>query len=604
MTERFDLVPPALAVKAMRDNGYQNTATAIAELIDNSLQAGATHVELLCKETRTFVAQRERLTIQQLAVLDNGKGMNPATLRMALQFGNGTRLDDRTGIGRFGMGLPSASISQCKRVEVWSWTEGPESSYYTYIDLDEVASGAITEVPAPVARTLKTEWTTVADSIGPTGTLVVWSDLDRCMWKTGTTIINRSEFLIGRMYRAYINSGRATIRMVVFDDPKAPRTDSLAVANDPGYLMANTSTPAPFDATSMFEEDGDLWEESFVVPFKGSNHTVIVRYSIASSSARNRPDGKDAGKVNYGKHAARNVGVSLMRAERELQLDQSLVNSYDPRERWWGVEVDFPPALDEVFGVTNNKQSARNFTTVALNFEDLLSEDGLTEQATRQRMEEDGDPAAALVEIIGAIRRRLRDMRSRIDIQRRNSRQGLQKSRYASDSAEIVATTATKERQEEGREGLSDKDEQLDDQTRIDQITDELIEEEGLSADEARAIAKDLIESHSKYLFTTFVGEGSSFFSVKQRAGEILIRLNQDHPAYENLIEVLEEIPEDDTNPDELKERLQRARRGIKLLLMAWARYEDETQNGADRQRLQEARQDWGTVARKFLENN
>lgn len=604
MTERFDLVPPALAVKAMRDNGYQNTATAIAELIDNSLQAGATHVELLCKETRTFVAQRERLTIQQLAVLDNGKGMNPATLRMALQFGNGTRLDDRTGIGRFGMGLPSASISQCKRVEVWSWTEGPESSYYTYIDLDEVASGAITEVPAPVARTLPTEWTTVADSIGPTGTLVVWSDLDRCMWKTGTTIINRSEFLIGRMYRAYINSGRATIRMVVFDDPKAPRIDSLAVANDPGYLMANTSTPAPFDATSMFEEDGDLWEESFVVPFKGSNHTVIVRYSIASSSARNRPDGKDAGKVNYGKHAARNVGVSLMRAERELQLDQSLVNSYDPRERWWGVEVDFPPALDEVFGVTNNKQSARNFTTVALNFEDLLSEDGLTEQATRQRMEEDGDPAAALVEIIGAIRRRLRDMRSRIDIQRRNSRQGLQKSRYASDSAEIVATTATKERQEEGREGLSDKDEQLDDQTRIDQITDELIEEEGLSADEARAIAKDLIESHSKYLFTTFVGEGSSFFSVKQRAGEILIRLNQDHPAYENLIEVLEEIPEDDTNPDELKERLQRARRGIKLLLMAWARYEDETQNGADRQRLQEARQDWGTVARKFLENN
>src|SRR5262245_22454611 len=96
-----------------------------------------------------------------------------------------------------------------------------------------------------------------------------------------------------------------------------------------------------------------------------------------------------------------------------------------------------------------------------------------------------------------------------------------------------------------------------------------VVVEEGLNEDEARAIAEDLIESHSKYLFTTFVGEGSSFFSVKQRAGEILIRLNKDHPAYENLIEVLEEIPEDNTEPDELIERLRRARRGLKLLLMA-----------------------------------
>ena len=604
MTGRFDLVPPALAVKAKRDSGYQNTAYAVAELIDNSLQAGATHVELLCKETRTFVAQRERWTIQHVAVLDNGSGMNASTLRMALQFGNGTRLDDRSGIGRFGMGLPSASISQCTKVEVWSWTDGAESALYTYIDLGEVASGSMTEVPTPEARRLPAEWTTAAESIGRTGTLVVWSDLDRCMWKNGTTIIKRSEFVIGRMYRAYINSGRATIRMVAFDDPKAPRIDTLAVANDPGYLMAGTSTPAPFDDEPMFEKDGDLWLETFTVPYNGSDHTVTVRYSIASSAARNRSDGKDAGKTDYGKHAARNVGVSLMRADRELQLDQSLVIAYDPRERWWGVEVDFPPALDEVFGVTNNKQSARNFTTVALHFDDLLNEDGLTEQATRQRMEEDGDPAAPLVEIIGAIQRRLRDIRDRIKIQRANARGNRKKSRYGSDSAEIVATTATKERQEEGREGLSDKDEKLDDQTRIDEITNELVEEEGLSEDEARAIAEDLIESQSKYLFTTFVGEGSSFFSVKQRAGEILIRLNKDHPAYENLIEVLEDIPEDDTDPDELMERLRRARRGLKLLLMAWARYEDETQNKADRQRLQESRQDWGTVARKFLENN
>ena len=54
MTEtlkEFDIVPTSLAVKAMRDNGYKNAAYAIAELMDNSIQAGATTVQLLCAET-------------------------------------------------------------------------------------------------------------------------------------------------------------------------------------------------------------------------------------------------------------------------------------------------------------------------------------------------------------------------------------------------------------------------------------------------------------------------------------------------------------------------------------------------------------------------
>jgi len=602
MTDRYDLVPAALAVKAMRDNGYQNTAYAIAELIDNSLQAGADEVELLCKESRGRVAQRDRWTIEEVAVLDNGSGMDKSTLRMALQFGNGTRLEDRTGIGRFGMGLPSASISQCRSVDVWSWTNGPKSALHTSINLQDIESGAITEVPEPKRLALPDIWVTAAQNVGESGTLVVWSDLDRCMWKNGTTIINRSEFVIGRMYRAYIAAGKAKIRMVAFADPKSPRLEKLAVANDPGYLMGNTSTPTPFDQDPMFEQDGDRWEEKFDVDVDGATHTVVVRFSLARSEARNRPDGKDAGQTEYGRHAARNVGVSLMRAERELALDQSLVIAYDPRERWWGVEVDFPPALDEVFGVTNNKQTARNFTTVALHFDDLLTEDGQTEQETRKRMEEEGDPAAPLIEIIGAIQRRLRDLRGRIKVQRANTR-GARKTRYDSTSAEVRATTATKERQQEGRSGSSDEDEKLDTETRIEELTTELVEEEGLDEEEARQIAEDAIEN-SKFLFTTFTGEGSSFFSVKQRAGEILIRLNKDHPAYENLIEVLEEVPDDSIDGEDLRDRLLRARRGLKLLLMAWARYEDETQNAADRRRLQDARNDWGTVALKFLENN
>src|SRR5579863_9510461 len=102
----FSIVPVHLAVRAMRDNGYKNAAYAIAELMDNSIQAGARHVELLCAEVVVQNSQRDRRRINQIAVLDDASGMDATTLRMALQFGNGTRLDDahRNGIGRFGMG--------------------------------------------------------------------------------------------------------------------------------------------------------------------------------------------------------------------------------------------------------------------------------------------------------------------------------------------------------------------------------------------------------------------------------------------------------------------------------------------------------------------
>ena len=155
---RFDIVPTALAVNAMRDNGYKNAAYAIAELFDNSIQAGAGSVELLCVEAEEQLRQRRVRRIRQIAVLDNGIGMDSDVLRQALQFGNGTRLDDRSGIGRFGMGLPSASISQCKKFEVWTWQSGPDDALYTYLDLREIERGEIEDVPLPQRAPVPGYW--------------------------------------------------------------------------------------------------------------------------------------------------------------------------------------------------------------------------------------------------------------------------------------------------------------------------------------------------------------------------------------------------------------------------------------------------------------
>ncbi|MHC8520854.1 ATP-binding protein [Rossellomorea sp. H39__3] len=339
-------VPAHLAIEAMRDNGYKNTAYAVCELIDNSIQAHASHVHLLCAEAERQLSLRRTTRLEEIAVLDNGEGMPPEVLAMSLQFGNGTRLnkEQRTGIGRFGMGLPASSISQCKRVDVWSWKNGVDSAYHISLDVDEIKREHRSEMPEPRKKAIPYTYTKVVEDFGHSGTLVVWSKLDRLMWSKGETLVKHSESLIGRIYRKYINSSVLKIQKVVFDidNPAKVSINRLAKPNDPCYLMSNTSCPEPFHSQPMFEPHGGTnFERRFSVAYKEDSHEIIVRSSVASLEARS---GDNAGSTAHGKHAKDNVGISVVRAGRELELDQTLVSTSDPTERWWGLKLTFHPA--------------------------------------------------------------------------------------------------------------------------------------------------------------------------------------------------------------------------------------------------------------------
>lgn len=587
---RHDIVPVHLAVQAMRDSGYKNAAYALAELMDNSIQAGATRVELLCGELTEIVQERRRSRVRQIAVLDNGCGMDERVLRMALQFGNGTRLspEEQEGIGKFGMGLPNSSISQATRVDVWTWQEGPGSAIHTYLDLEEIRARQIAEVPAPTRKSIPDVWRQVAEGVERSGTLVVWSNLDRVIWKTARSILDHSELLIGRMYRKFLDGGNVRIRLCMFDLERARTTleERDALPNDPLYLMRNTSTPAPFNTEPMFE----LWGEPFTMPisFGGETHVVRITFSMARPEARSTPN---SGALPHGRHAARNVGISVVRAGRELDLDQSWVVQYDPRERWWGVEVEFPPALDDVFGVSNNKQLARNFHKID---EEMLLLDSESPIQLRERLREEGDPMRDLLEISHIIENNISVMRQLINAQRKGERRS--RDRHANSDAEQIATAQTFRRKEDGHLGKSDPDERLPPEQRTKEIEDELTRI-GLPAEVAHQIG---LELDLKYAIVDGNLESSAFFSVTPKAGKLIIALNTAHPAYPALVEVLEEDTEG-ADAQTLRERLQNARNGLRLLLMAWARYEDEL-SGNRRNQAQDARVDWGRIARQFME--
>lgn len=600
MSEQQLYVPANLAIEAMRDNGYKNTAYAVAELIDNSLQADASHVELICIEKEYANGVRRTRRMHQIAVIDNGAGMDSKVLNMALQFGNGTRLDkkQRTGIGRFGMGLPASSISQCQKVEIWSWQNTAANALYTYLDVNEVKNGVRTTVPDPIKKPIPSIYQQIALKIGETGTLVVWSDLDRLMWSKAKTLMDNSEHLIGRMYRKFLNEGTAEIRMVAVDYENTTNIkERYALPNDPGYLMQRTSCPAPYDKVAMFEPfPQDHYELKHTIDFFGEEHDIFVRYSYAKDEARS---GDQAGNKPYGKHAASNIGISVVRAGRELDLDQTLVIQYDTRERWWGIEVDFPPSLDELMGVTNNKQTARNFADIMkLDIETLIKA-GKTYDQIKAELEEEGDPRAPLIEVVQQIKNQLGVIRKLIIEQTKGKTKN--KRHEINNSVEKKATDLTNERKQSGFYGLSDKDETKSAEERKTEITNELVDS-GVEEDEAQYLAATTVSNSLKYLFAESSLESDAFFTVRPKGGSINIILNRRHPAYDQLVEVLEEET-DNCDPDELNYRLKKASDGLRLLLMAWARYEDELPDGPRKDVAQETRADWGRVAKNFLKS-
>ena len=261
--------------------------------------------------------------------------------------------------------------------------------------------------------------------------------------------------------------------------------------------------------------------------------------------------------------------------------------------------MEFPPGLDELFGVSNNKQSASNFTELAkVNFKDFL-EDGKTIVQLKSEMFEESDPRAVLLDLVGEIQKRISSMRA------------LQKERKVKtrlrhpdeDSVVDKASIATQKRIDEGFTGTSDKQQETLSGPAHEADLQKSLVETGVEKKSADKLAAKIVGSNLKYLFQENGLESPAFFSVKMSGGAIIVTLNTSHPVYTNLVEVLEQDITDQSQ-DELKERLSNSLKALKLLLTAWARCEDEQPDGTAKHRAQEARNDWGKICRQFFEPN
>lgn len=593
------IIPSRLAITAMRDSGYKNTAYALAELIDNAQQAGASVIEVLCFQKRERIQQRERSRISQIAVLDNGAGMDSATMRMALQFGNGRYLKDRSGIGRFGMGLPNASISQAGRVEVWSWQNGSDNALYSYLDIGEIESGEMQVVPAPVHDPVPDEWRDISEHVSRSGTLVVWSNLDihRLTWKSAKATLLNTERLAGRIYRRFIRDGSVIIRLFAQEEGGDVVYDEQATFDDPLYLTPSPLVPPPFDQEPMFDH---VFDEKQKIEYEGAAHTVTVRYSVAQHKTVKLAGTQNRGDTPYGQHAKRNIGVSVMRAGRELMLDQGWCIGYDPRERWWGAEVEFPPALDELFGVTNNKQAATHFAELAtIDWQQLAEEDEEFIDVVN-RLKDEGDPRGYLLTLADSIKRNLQQLRDVIKSQGSGTR-STRRTRH--DKPDDLTSTVDQRWKDRSKERPIEGEDQPHTEDDFREIRDDLTDNKKYPESEAEALVSLIRDAELRVVFLEAdFPDAYQLFNVEMKGNVTEITFNRKHPAFDDIFGTVNTVDEDvnDLSRVEALDRLTRAINAAKIVFAAWARYEREA--GVDRARaLQKVRFEWGQIAAKFL---
>lgn len=158
----------ARLMESMRDIGY-SFESALADIVDNSISAGATRIEIandVDPESGPY-----------LAILDDGRGMTPGDLTAAMQHGSKSPRDIREAgdLGRFGLGMKTASFSQCRVLTVVSRVQGKLAARCWDLDLVVARDEWILRLLSDeeIARL------PLVERLGTSGTLVLWQRLDR-----------------------------------------------------------------------------------------------------------------------------------------------------------------------------------------------------------------------------------------------------------------------------------------------------------------------------------------------------------------------------------------------------------------------------------------
>lgn len=205
-------------MEALRGLGY-STAAALADVVDNSISAGASEARLRFDWDGND---------SRISILDNGRGMSDPELEAAMTLGTINPLDERapTDLGRFGLGLKTASFSQCRSLTVASKREGGALVCLRW-DLDAMASDpeggwCMFEGPAPGSERFLEPLASLRS-----GTLVLWEKMDRVVTAGSTLdhfadLVDDAESRLAMIFHRLIEGQRPDFRLFINDRAVSP----------------------------------------------------------------------------------------------------------------------------------------------------------------------------------------------------------------------------------------------------------------------------------------------------------------------------------------------------------------------------------------------
>lgn len=351
-----------------------STVGAVCEVVDNAIQylrngKGTVSVNFITGDNNR---------VQHIIIADNGIGFQKdkdgvEIMDYCLWFGGGSNIGATSGLGKYGVGLPFSCCNQSSDYRIYSWRENGEirtvgRRHADFGDAEAVVEEqsqrtAIGNIDRRVKKVCK-------DMFGneDSGTIVFWKDCDNLEYVRAQTLINHVANGLERVYRKFLN-GDLIIELNAWSEIGNFITKDLANSIvlepfDPLFLNGNRLTAPHYNGAPSDEFYTNIERPLTIEYPEGMKHEFVFRASVAKEDVQH-PGGTPGGSTPLGRIYARHMGISLMRENRELDMNFfgffGGSKSSDPRIRWYKGELNFGAVSDKLLGVGADKSRAVSF---------------------------------------------------------------------------------------------------------------------------------------------------------------------------------------------------------------------------------------------------
>lgn len=319
---------------SMRSMGY-SFESAVADVIDNSITARCTTVKVMFPST----------PLDELAVgiLDDGIGMSREVLINAMRYGSIASEDKREedDLGRFGLGLKSASLSQCKVLTVISYYEGNVAAYswdYNYIlqRKDWIAKELLKE------EILQLPYINELNKQGK-GTLILWQDFDilhksseGLIFDTLNDMKVRLDDALGLIFHRFLSSNKNKISFYINNHKVRPQ--------DP-FLESHPKTTTKKERSIAIKDTTGIERHIIIKPF------VLPYATDLTDKDRKLIGGIDNLRLRQGFYIYRNNRLIIWGTWFGMKPRAELTKNAR-------IRVDIPNSLDDIWSIDVKKQSA------------------------------------------------------------------------------------------------------------------------------------------------------------------------------------------------------------------------------------------------------